>query len=450
MKKSLFLLLFSCMSLFVMQAQTITWTGAVDVNYSNPANWNPVQVPTAANDVIIPTGSTMTINVAATVKSIEVQGTSTIIMNQSLSFTNASSFSSNTTVNWNSGSFYGGGTLTNNGTVNLTSGGSRYISGATTLINNGLVTMPGGGYLYLYDTSILNNTSSGVFDIQSEATISYSGSGEHNFTNAGLLKKTTSTGNSSINCFLYNTGTISVENGTLTMNSKVKTFEGGIYNIATDGALILNTQIDVSNTLTGELNGPITWANNVSVAATATFDFTGNIGVNWTGNSLIGGGTLTNASTINLTTGGSRYISGATTLMNNGLVTMPGGGYFYLFDTSIFNNTSSGVFDLQSDVNISYSGNSHNFINAGILKKTGGTGTSRIATVLTNTGTISIESGTLTMDTQIKTFGGGIYNVSSGTALVVSTTGMNISGTLTGILDGPLVWTGHFSVADEA
>jgi len=450
MKKKLLILFLCFISFAGLQAQTITWTGAVNDLYNNPNNWNPAQVPTAANDVIIPTGSTMIINVAASVKSIKVQGTSTVTINNNLQFTHASSFSSNTTVYWNNSSLYGGGTLTNNGTVNLTTAGSRYISGPTTINNNGLFTMPAGGYLYLYDTSVFNNTVSGTFDLQSDARISYDGN-THNFFNAGLFKKTGGMGSSNIYVVFTNTGTISVESGTIDMYYFPKYFNGGVYNVSSGAVLeVSTTGMNVSGTLTGTLDGPLNWTGNFSVASTATFNFTGNTGVTWTAGSLLGGGNLTNESNISLVGAGSRYISGATTLTNNGVITMPGGGYLYLYDTSVVNNTPLGVYDLQSDARISYDGNTHSFINAGTFKKTGGTDTSYIYVVFTNTGTISVESGTIDMYYYSKYFNGGIYNVSSGSALEVSTTGMNVSGTLTGTLDGPLNWTGNFSVASTA
>lgn len=34
-----------------------TWTGAADNNYHNPANWDPNGVPTASDDVEIPSGT---------------------------------------------------------------------------------------------------------------------------------------------------------------------------------------------------------------------------------------------------------------------------------------------------------------------------------------------------------------------------------------------------------
>src|SRR5690625_3502624 len=450
MKKQLFFLLLCCISLIGMQAQTITWTGAVNDLYNNANNWSPAQVPTATNDVIIPTGSTMIINASASVKSIEVQGTSSITIDQNLSFSDASSFSSNTTVNWNNSSLYGGGILTNNGTVNLTTGNSRYISGATTIINNGLFTMPNGGHLRLYNTAVFNNTESGIFDIQSDATITYSGSEAHNFINSGLLKKTTSTGNSNISAYFNNTGTIEVESGTLTMNNKDKTFDGGIYNVSSGSQLILGAQIYVSGTLNGLLDGPITWINDVNVPTTATFDFTGGEQVNWNSGDLLGGGVLNNESRMDLSTNGSRYIKSGTTLKNNGLFTMPAEGYLYLYHTSIFNNTENGVFDIQSDATITYSGSeAHNFINSGLLKKTTSTGNSNISAYFNNTGTIEVESGTLTMNYKDKNFDGGIYNVSSGSQLILGAE-VYVSGTLIGLLDGPITWTNDVNVTTTA
>jgi hypothetical protein len=447
MKRFLFLLML-CVGL-TSYAQTNTWTGAGgNTNWNNTANWSLNAVPTASNDVVIPTGFTVDLNVAGVTNSIVIQGNSTFNMSNNLSILAASSFATNVTVNWNTNSLLGGGTLTNNGTIILNTAGYRYISGGTTLTNNGTVTMPDAGYFYLYDTSVFNNTASGVFDFQSDAIISYSDT-NHNFINAGLIKKTAGDGNATIQAILTNTGTISVENGTLLMNSLAKTFNGGVYNVSTDSALILGVQINASNTLTGLLNGPFNWASSVSVVSTATFNFTGTAGVTWTTGSLIGSGTLTNNSNISLATASSRYISGGTTLINNGTVTMPGAGYLYLYDTSVFNNTASGVFDFQSDATFSYSGTTHNFNNAGLIKKTAGDGTSYFSCILNNTGTISVENGSIEMNALTKTFDGGIYNVSTGSNLVLSSQ-ININDELTGVLDGAMNWAYNVSVATAA
>ncbi len=429
-------------------AQT-TWTGAgINTNWNNTANWNTNLIPTATDNVIIPTGFTVTLNVAAAVKSIVVQDNSTFNVSNNLSFLNASSFAPNVTVNWSSGSLLGGGTLTNGGKVNIITNGSRYISGGTTFTNNGLVTMPSGGYFYLYDTSVFNNSTTGVFDIQSDAVLSYSGT-THRFNNAGLLKKSAGTGTASFQTILNNTGTISADSGTLSLNTLGKSFDGGIYNVKVGNILSLDVITNVSGTLTGALNGAMNWNSTISTATTATFNFTGSNPVNWNSGSLSGGGTLTNTSKISLMTNGSRYISGATTFTNNGTVTMPGAGYLYLYDTSVFNNSTSGVFDIQSDAVVTYSGVTHSFNNFGLLKKTSGSGSSGFQAVLNNTGTISVESGTLSLNSLGKTFNGGIYNVTAGNDLSLDVL-ININGTLTGALNGALDWNNNLSVATSA
>ena len=257
--------------------------------------------------------------------------------------------------------------------------------------------MPDGGYFYLYDTSVFNNTASGVFDLQSDAEISFSGS-VHNFLNSGILKKSGGSGTSRVSTLLTNTGTISVESGTLDMYYYGKNFNGGVYNVTSGSALVVSTTgMNVSGTLTGTLDGALNWTGNFSVPTTATFNFTGATGVNWISGSLLGGGTLFNASTINFTAGGSRYISGTvTTLANTGTLNFSSGGYLYLYDNTTLNNQTSGVIDFQSDPIISYSGSgTFKITNAGLIKKTAGTGITSIYPPVTNSGTINASAGTL-------------------------------------------------------
>src|SRR5690606_23020122 len=102
MKRILFLWML-CLTI-TSYAQTNTWTGAgANTNWNTVANWSLNAVPTAANDVVIPTGFTVNLNVAGTTKSIVVQGSSTFNIASSLSFTNASSFGVNTNIIFSSG-----------------------------------------------------------------------------------------------------------------------------------------------------------------------------------------------------------------------------------------------------------------------------------------------------------------------------------------------------------
>ncbi len=305
--------------------------------------------------------------------------------------------------------------------------------------------MPLGGFLRVHDTSVFNNTTSGVFDIQDDATIDGSLANPNYFINAGLLKKTGGENVAYISCIFTNTGTISVEHGTLTMGVRNKTFDGGVYNVATGSALVLDTQINVNDELTGVLDGPMNWASAVSVATAATFNFTGASAVTWTsGGGLNGGGTLTNESTIILNSNGTRNITGGTTLTNNGVVTMPLGGLLKFYAASVFNNTTSGVFDIQEDATIDFHG-SANFLNAGLLEKTGGVNTAYIKLPsVTNSGTINVSSGTLEFTWGLTNTADGIVQ---GTATIALPTAANFTndGTFSpGGYPGTLTVNGDF------
>src|SRR5690606_17735511 len=135
----------------------------------------------------------------------------------------------------------------------------------------------------------------------------------------------------------------------------------------------------------------------VPISTTATFNFTGSNGVNWTGGNLNGGGTLINQSEITLLTNSYKYIYGDTTLNNTGFINLEGTGAFFVTD-GIINNQATGVIDLIADgADISYSGGStHILNNFGLLKKSAGSGSSYVSvTTTTNSGIIDAQSGTL-------------------------------------------------------
>ncbi len=116
--------------------------------------------------------------------------------------------------------------------------------------------------------------------------------------------------------------------------------------------------------------------------------------INWTG------GTITN--TVQCA-GGS--ISGSATktlrygcLINAGLLTFSG-GYLELYNSATISNLSAGTFDITADCDISYySTSSGPIYNAGILRKSAGTGISLVGAPCYNTGTIEAQIGTLRLD----------------------------------------------------
>jgi len=75
------LLLMSCIFVFAAGqawAATITWNGSVDTDWNTAGNWAPAQVPTTADDVIIPTGAVVTTSGAIDAKTISINGNSTL------------------------------------------------------------------------------------------------------------------------------------------------------------------------------------------------------------------------------------------------------------------------------------------------------------------------------------------------------------------------------------
>lgn len=195
-----------------------------------------------------------------------------------------------------------------------------------------------------------------------------------------------------------NDGTISVESGVLNFVTLPKYLNDGIYNVADGTSLKWNSQIVLSGTLTGILDGEVLWNKEVNVPSgtTANFDFTGTTGVNWSKGSLNGGGTLVNKSEITMLTSESKHIHNYTNLNNEGVINYESTGVLYVNNGSI-NNKSTGVIDLISDGDfLSYTGGSSYVLNnLGLLKKSAGTGTTAIGSLSTNSGTIDVQIGTL-------------------------------------------------------
>jgi len=186
MKRLLLFLTIFGTSLLILEAQTITWRGASDgINWSDPNNWDLTTIPTETHDVIIPDGSTLTLTVEASVKSIEVQGVSTVTISNTLSFSHESSFGFNSVINWYSGYLTGGGILTNKGTIDIMTTEWKGIWGST-LNNEGTINIISNGKFII--DSILNNQAMGIINLKGdEIKIGYAYGFGHTFNNYGTI-----------------------------------------------------------------------------------------------------------------------------------------------------------------------------------------------------------------------------------------------------------------------
>ena len=395
------------------------------------------------------------------------RGVVSIAAGQTLTLSGATSFG----INGNYGpSVEGPGTLLTSGVVSLVAqtGGDYtdlYVGDGAAWMNSATVTDAGliQFGVKVNDTASFTNQASGVFDLTTDnADITADTSGDTAmFDNAGMLEKTGGTGVSAIAAAVTNTGTILAASGTLefdgggnfggtveTSGSGVIGFADGNFTLAaaaiTADLLVEGGTVDISTprAMSGGLtetsgvlelsasaseSGPFTAARGVvSIAAGQTLTLSGatSFGINGNyGPSVEGPGTLLTSGAVSLVaqTGGDftdLYVGDGAAWTNSATVTDAGLIQFgvKVNDSASFTNQASGVFDLttdNADITADTSGDTATFDNAGVLEKTGGTGVSRIAAAVTNTGTILAASGTLEFDGG-GNFGGTVETSGSG------------------------------------
>ncbi len=364
------------------------------------------------------------------------------------------------TLSWTDGAIIGGLTVAQGGALNLTTTATKALygmltnAGTITWQNNATINvyyLPGSGYF----GSIINQAT-GLFDIQGDAAMNRQYGGEF-FNNAGTVRKSNSFNTTTIGTAFNNTGTVNVQTGTISftqggslggqysasasavMNlgggtftqNGVPTFSGAGINRFNGGTLVLSTQEMPGLVLFGGTvtiapsfqGGNITSLTVAGSTLAVTNIVTGTL--NWTDGAIIGGLTIAQGGTLNITTTATKALYGALTnagtitWQNNGVINvyyLPGSGYF----GSLINQVT-GLFDIQGDagMNRQYGGEFVN--NAGTFRKSGGLNTSTIGTTFNNTGTVAVQTGTLSFTQggslagQYQTSAGAIMNLGAGT-----------------------------------
>jgi len=448
MKRFLLPLLFCVLSNIII-AQT-TWTdNGADSNWNNIGNWNSGVVPTATDDVIIPSGSTVILNVNGFVKSINLEGTAVLEMHNGLTYTEPSIISANSTLNWHSGSLNGTtSTITNLGVINTISTLAHFISGDSTLENHGTINIMSTGDLIINSNgSVINNTINGIIDMQVDAGDISGFNAVGVLNNVGLIKKTTSVGNAQISTgFNNNNGIIQVEQGSLTISGGAeKNFTDGNFNVFAGAVMYWSEAIKPSGTLQGTVNGDLFWNDDIiiPVGEIATFNFSESDNFYWAAGTLIGGGTLINANVLKLSGTSVHNMYDATILENQGTLKIMSSADLVLSFGSTINNPLGGTIDMQANSgNIRWFTGSEGVINnAGLIKKTTSAGEAEINAILNNNnGTIQVEEGSLKIQGGTeKNFTDGTYNVFAGAIMNWSTT-IRPLGTFEGTVAGNLNW----------
>lgn len=173
------------LTLFLVLVQTAvfsqkTYTGASG-NWNIASNWNPSGVPTSTDDVTIPSGKTVTIDVNAEAKSISVIGTGTLTVNNERTLTvkgsvivdNGASFNAGTGNN-DSATIKVYGDFINQGSANFWKStvviAGNLITASTILQNNGNIIV--GGNV----SGVIGGSGSGiVYPVNPNSTVVVTG-----------------------------------------------------------------------------------------------------------------------------------------------------------------------------------------------------------------------------------------------------------------------------------
>ncbi|MEM1119122.1 MAG: cadherin-like beta sandwich domain-containing protein, partial [Bacteroidota bacterium] len=137
--------------------ELLTWTGAKSTAWDDACNWSPNGIPTATNDVTIPSAPTnqptLSVNTALA-KSVEVQSgaTFTIASTGQLTINDSKGFMVPNTVTTETTAFRNQGTIENNG---------RIILGSTSSI----------GQYGIWNTSVFNNNTGGEIAIDNSTSV---------------------------------------------------------------------------------------------------------------------------------------------------------------------------------------------------------------------------------------------------------------------------------------
>jgi RHS repeat-associated protein len=408
---------------------TDTWIGPTESTWQTASNWSAGHVPGATDVACI--GAGKTVKSSSTNQAAVVQGEGSILISgSSLELKRPPSEGESTipvltisgsgklagpgklritqTLNWNSGQMQGTGVTV------IASGASGSMSGVglneRSLVNNGTLSLS-SSYFSMSNGSRLEN--SGVFNVNTESTenIVHPVGADPLIVNTGVVRKTLGSGTTNIKVGFENRGSVKAETGTLAFSSSEpltlttgSSLEGSVK--ATGSAITAQSFSMPSGTLT--LNGAL----SVEAGCSATVS---GLSVG-SGGSVKGGGVLTVSNALTWSsgsmsgTGSTVLLSGATstmsnaslnerTLVNKGSLSIPS-GYFSMSNGSRLENSGALTVDTESTEGIVHNvGAAPLIVNTGTIRKSSGSGETKIKVGLENSGGLKAETGSIVFPT---------------------------------------------------
>ncbi len=160
-------------------------------------------------------------------------------------------------------------------------------------------------------------------------------------------------------------------------------------------------------------NGLIGGSGDLTINGT-TFDW----GEGGSGAAIAGSGTVfVTGGTLNI--GGGDVSLSQRTIVNTGSIIVSATGTVTMSDNAVIDNRSTGVIDVQTDVDFAF-GPAQSIINAGLFKKSAGVLTTAINVSFFNTGTLDVQTGSVflrggvTSNAVIKTANGTAIDLTQG------------------------------------
>jgi hypothetical protein len=460
------------MTVFAHQiSYEITWTGG-NGSWDVATNWSPAFVPGSNDNVHITRSVTVSVNGQAECAGLTLGDSAS---SPTLSGTGTLAVWKDSV--WTSGSMGGGGRTV------LAPGISLTINNSTTVTLNSRTVENGGTIIFLgsqpisFATSTLTNRSGALFDTRTSADFALS-SGANRIDNAGVFRKSTDPGVTSINggITFNNYGGVEIQTGTFTVAGGG--LNNGAYDLAAGTTLILSGGVFTANpgsvisgpanfivsgataTLSGgfgltgthtftagiaNLNGDYSCTNStMSISGgTANFNSTGIVAptnlnlsngilagsgsvsvlnqLNWTGGSMNGSGrtVIVPGAVLNINNAGTVTLSGRT-LENAGTGTWTGSQSIFLA-SAVLTNRPGALFEVHNAIPFALSSGVNRIDNAGTFRKSTSNGTTSINGGITfnNYSTVQVQTGTLALA------GGGANN---GTFEMGTNTTLNLSG----------------------
>ncbi|RZJ10671.1 MAG: PEP-CTERM sorting domain-containing protein [Rubrivivax sp.] len=310
-------------------------------------------------------------------------------------------------------------TLNAGDSVTVVPGGYKYLN-VTVNAHSGSV-IDATDHLYFTGGNTLNNA--GSYRFGNDASL-YNDGVTGVFVNTGTLSKIGGTGDSHVNIsgFNSNGGTVNVQTGRIVFDN------GGAFNAGSSftgsGQTLITNGANFSGSFSSD--GSLVLAGGTHTGSSGTpANFASGV-LQWTAGSLAGNWQTASGTTVNLSGGSYKYMSGAVT--HGGTVVATDHLYFDPGAGRVL--TNNGSYQFASDAGLYDNGGAGVFINNGTLAKTGGTGDSHVSISgfgNGGTGVVNVQSGRIVFDNGAA-FASGSRIAGAGQAVI--TAGATISGNL--------------------